>query len=109
MQGMANGDQATAPGAKPAPRASTAPVETSVQVAGTPAVDSPKEAPAAEAVVEEAPKVTLRPKNVDEYPLSVSVVGVEDELIFENESSTVEVSPEVAAQIEFSPVVEVAE
>lgn len=106
MQGMANGDQATAPGAKPAARASTAPVETSVQTAGAPAADSPKEAPAAEQ--QEAPKVTLRSKNVDEYPLTVSIVG-SDDLVFDNESVTVEVAPEVAAQIEFSPVVEVAE
>lgn len=107
MQGMANGDQATAPGAKDAPKASTAPVETSTQTAGAPAVDSPKEAPAA-AAVEEAPKVKLRSKNVEQYPLTVSVVG-SDDLVFESESTTVEVAPQVAEQIAYSPVVEVAE
>lgn len=105
MQGMANGDQVTAPSVKDAPKASAAPVETSTQTAGTPATDSPKEAPAA---VEEAPKVKLRSKNVEQYPLTVSVVGSED-LVFENERATVEVSPQVAEQIEYSPVVEVAE
>lgn len=60
-------------------------------------------------IVEEPDPVKLRSKNVDEYPLSVSVVGVEDELVFESASSTVEVSPEVAEQITYSPVVEVAE
>jgi hypothetical protein len=58
-------------------------------------------------VAPEADKVKLRSKNVDVYPLSVSVVGVEDELVFENESATVEVSPEVAEQVTYLPNVEV--
>lgn len=109
MQGMANGDQATAPGVKDARKPGEAPVETSV-TAGTPATDSPREAPAAVAKEAEAPKVTLRsiPEAVDEYPLSVSVVGPEEELVFENADTTIEVAPQVAEQITYLPNVEVA-
>lgn len=57
---------------------------------------------------EEVAKVTLRSKNVDTYPVSVSVVGSEDELVFTDPDSTVEVDPSVAEQVVYSPVVEVA-
>lgn len=105
---MADRDQATAPGAKEAPKVAGAPApETSVPTASPAAAEAPKEA--AEPVVEEAPKVKLRSKNVEEYPVSVSVVGAEEELVFESESTTIEVAPEVAEQIAYSPVVEVVE
>jgi hypothetical protein len=61
-------------------------------------------------VTEEAPKVTLRsiPDAVEEYPLSVSVVGVDEELVFDGADSTIEVSPQVAEQVTYLPNVEVA-
>lgn len=71
-----------------------------------PAADpAPDEAP----VAQEARKVTLRSveANVDEYPLSVSVVGAEDEFVFDSASTTVEVSPEVAEQVTYLTNVEV--
>lgn len=68
-------------------------------------------------IVDEAPAepeqqlVTLQPKadaKLD-FPISVSVVGVEDDLVFVGPSDTVEVEPQVAEQITYSPSVEVAE
>lgn len=56
----------------------------------------------------EQPVVTLRSKNVEQYPVTVTIPNAPP-LVFENEDSTVEVTPEVAEQIVYSPVVEVAE
>ncbi len=50
--------------------------------------------------------VTLRSKNVEQYPLSLSVVGALD-LIFEDASATVEVPSDVAEQITYLQNVEV--
>lgn len=54
------------------------------------------------------PTVKLRSKDVDKYPVTVSVVGSKP-LVFESEGSTVEVPAPVAEQLAYSPVVEVAE
>jgi len=64
-------------------------------------------APVAEAAPSVKP-VKLRSKNVDSYPLTVTVVGSKP-LVFENDRATVEVVSEVAEQLTYSPVVEVAE
>lgn len=69
----------------------------------TPAAPEPS-APKAEPA---EPTVTLRPVNVDTYPLYVSVVGTDD-LYFASADSTVEVSPAVAEQITYLRNVEVA-
>lgn len=78
-------------------------------------------AAASEKTVEETPQeevpaapevqlVTIQPKaDVEfEFPIAVSVVG-SDDLIFTGPSDTVQVKPEVAEQITYSPAVEVAE
>lgn len=77
---------------------SDAPVKSDPQVAGTPA-----EAP------EPQPTVKLRPvaDAVEHFPLSVSVVGPEDELVFDSADSTVDVPPHVAEQVTYLPNVEV--
>ncbi len=77
-----------------------------IEAAETQAVSDADEAPVVEPAPEQA-LVTLRSKNVEHYPLSVSVVGAE--LVFEDAAATVDVSPEVAEQIAYSPVVEVVE
>jgi hypothetical protein len=51
--------------------------------------------------------VTLRSKNVEQYPLFVSVVGA-PELVFESENDAVDVSPAVAEQVTYLQNVEVA-
>lgn len=53
--------------------------------------------------------VTIRVKEDVEvdYPVAVSVVGSED-LVFTGPSDTTQVTPEVAEQVTYSPVVEVA-
>lgn len=65
---------------------------------------------ASEDAVDPRPLVTIQPKEdvAIDYPLSVSVVG-SDDLVFSGPSDTVEVSPQVAEQITYSPSVEVAE
>lgn len=68
------------------------------------AADAPKTPPA----TDEPQLVKLRSKDVENYPLTVSVVGSPD-LVFENESAIVEVTPQVAEQIKYAPSVEVAE
>lgn len=75
-----------------------------VPAAAVPTDPEAEEAP----VTEEAPKVTLRTieGTVEDYPLTVSVVGTDD-LVFEDESTTVEVDPEVAEQVTYLPNVEV--
>lgn len=71
------------------------------------------QAATASKTVEEEPEptVTLRPKaDVElDFPIAVSVVGAEDDLVFSGPSDTVAVKPEVAEQITYSPAVEVAE
>ena len=81
-------------------------VKSTPQVAGTP---SDEETTVDEAIVE-VPLVTLRPKADAEldYPIAVSVVGAEDDLIFTGPSDTVEVPAPVAEQVTYSPAVEVA-
>lgn len=81
-----------------------------VETDAVPAAAVPTDPDADEApVTQEAPKVTLRSVEdaVDEYPLTVSVVGSED-IIFDSASTTVEVSPEVAEQVTYMRNVEVA-
>lgn len=50
--------------------------------------------------------VTLRSKNVEQYPLTLSVVGALD-LVFEDENATVEVPSDVAEQVTYLQNVEV--
>lgn len=50
--------------------------------------------------------VTLRSKNVEQYPLYVSVVG-SPELVFESEEDTLDVSTTVAEQVTYLQNVEV--
>jgi hypothetical protein len=102
MQGMASTPTATRADAEhDAEVAKQAEIEAAVEPEA-PVPGSPSE------VVEEQELITLRSVNVNEYPLTVSVVGSEP-LEFASESATVQVTPEVAEQIAYSPVVEVAE
>lgn len=80
-------------------------VEKQEEIAAEVAAAEAESAPAPE--VEEVPLVKLGSVNVDEYPLSVSAVGLDEELVFDNSSSTVEVTPEVAEQVTYLPTVEV--
>lgn len=77
-----------------------------VEATEAPAVepDPEPEAPAEQALV------TLQPKPDAEldFPIAVSAVGAEDDLIFTGPSDTVEVEAHVAEQITYSPAVEVA-
>jgi hypothetical protein len=60
-----------------------------------------------EAAVEaDSSLVTLRSKDVEQYPLTLSVVGALD-LVFEDESATVEVPSDVAEQVTYLQNVEV--
>lgn len=68
--------------------------------------ETAQETPNEAAVQQEQPVVTLRPVDVDSYPLRVVVTGAE--LTFESESDTVEVEPQVAEQVAYLPNVEVA-
>lgn len=52
--------------------------------------------------------VKLRSKNVDTYPLVVSVVG-SDDIVFDSADTTKAVAPKVAEQVKYLPNVEVAE
>jgi hypothetical protein len=102
MQSMASTPTATRPDAEhDAEVAKQAEIEAAV-APEAPVPVSPSE------VVEEQELITLRSVSVDEYPLTVTVVGSEP-LEFANEGVTVEVPPEVAEQLAYSPVVEVAE
>jgi hypothetical protein len=56
------------------------------------------------------PKVTLVPTEaVNEYPIRVSLVGLDEEIVFESASDSAEVSPPVAEQVRFLDTVAVAE
>lgn len=69
----------------------------------TPPVDP---APEVESPVEQ-PKVTVVPTDAATYPLRVSLVGLEDELVFESASDSFEVDAAVGEQVTFLPSVEV--
>lgn len=85
---------------------SDASVKSAPLVAGTPS----DEETTTDEVIAEQSLVTIRPKADAEldYPIAVSVVGAEDDLIFTGPSDTVEVAPQVAEQVTYSPAVEVA-
>jgi hypothetical protein len=55
----------------------------------------------------EVQPVAIVPAEGATFPLRVTAVGVEDELVFESADSVVEVAPEVAEQLTYSPAVEV--
>lgn len=83
-----------------------APVKSTPQIAGTPS----DEETTVDEVIVEVPLIKLQPKQDVEldYPIAVSVVGAEDDLIFTGPSDTIEVPAPVAEQITYSPAVEVA-
>lgn len=63
-----------------------------------------------EALPVEERKVKLVPTDaITTYPASVSLVGLEEEIVFTGPSDSAEVSPEVAEQVAYVPGVEVAE
>ena len=55
----------------------------------------------------EAAPIPIQPTGGATFPLRITAVGVEDELVFESEEDVVEVPPEVAEQLTYSPAVEV--
>jgi len=110
MQGMADSPTARLDAEHDAEVAKQAEIAAAVEQAAAgetsnaPVVDETSDAP----IADTRPQVTLRSVNVEQYPLTVTLVGSEP-LVFESESAIVEVTPEVAEQIAYSPVVEVAE
>lgn len=82
------------------------PVQSTPLVAGTPS----DEETTTDEVIVEVPLVTLQPKPDAEleFPIAVSVVGAEEDLVFTGPEDTVEVPAPVAEQITYSPAVEVA-
>ena len=84
--------------------ATQAEIAAAVEPDNAPAASETSDAPIADPVAQ----VTIRSVNVEEYPLTVTVPNAEP-LVFENERATVDVDPEVAEQIAYSPVVEVVE
>lgn len=76
------------------------------EIAAVDAKSKPQEdAPVAEATAVQS-LVTLRSKDVEQYPLTVSVVGGFN-LVFDSESDTLEVPSEVAEQVTYLQNVEV--